>query len=164
MQKNNGFTLIEVLAALIIVALGMLAVIRAVNLTVSNTNYLREKTIAHWVAMNKLAETRLNPVAPSDGDSDGDVDMAGVTWHWRMNITKTDNYIQRIEVKVAPKTAKPDSSMDTVFGLYGKSFAPSTLTNWDFNPGGINPNGTNTNNGQSSSASSNPDPRPGPLQ
>lgn len=163
MRRSEGFTLIEVLAALIIVALGMLAVIRAVNLTVSNTSYLRDKTIAHWVAMNKLTETRLNTAAPSEGDSDGDVDMAGVTWHWRMTVTNMDDYIQRIEVKVAPKTASPDSSMDTVFGLYGKSFAPSTPMTWDFNAGGINPNGTNTS-GQSSSTSSNPNPLPGPLQ
>lgn len=166
MRNSNGFTLIEVLAALIIVALGMLAVIRAVNQTVNNTSYLREKTIAHWVAMNKLSETRLNPVAPSTGDSDGNVDMAGIAWHWHMTVVKMDDYIQRIEVKVAPRDAGADASMDTVMGLYNiKSFAPGTPASWDFNAGGVNPNNpatNNDNNGQSSSTPANP--TPGPLR
>ncbi|MCK7583534.1 MAG: type II secretion system minor pseudopilin GspI [Chromatiales bacterium] len=45
-----GFTLIEVLAALVIVALGMLGVIQAVTQTARNGTYLREKTLAHWIA------------------------------------------------------------------------------------------------------------------
>ncbi len=148
MRKSNGFTLIEVMVALIIVALGMLSVIRAVNQTVRNTDYLREKTIAHWVAMNKLTETRLSVAPPSNDSTDGDIDMAGIHWHWRMEITQEDPYIQRIEVKVAPKEAGPDASMDTVFGLYGKSFAPGDGgIGWNFNAGP-------SNSGNSSSASS----------
>lgn len=165
MRRNNGFTLIEVLAALIIVALGMLAVIRAVNQTVSNTSYMREKTIAHWVAMNKLTETRLSNVAPSTGDSDGDTEMAGITWRWRMTVVKMDDYIQRIEVKVAPRDAGEDASMDTVMGLYNiRSFAPATPASWDFNAGGINPNNPANGGGASSSAPSNPNHTPGPLR
>ena len=45
--RASGFTLIEVLAALIIVSLGMLGVIEAVSQTASNGAYLRDKTIAH---------------------------------------------------------------------------------------------------------------------
>ena len=48
----RGFTLIEVLAALVIVGLGMLGVILAVIQAARNGTYLREKTLAHWIAMN----------------------------------------------------------------------------------------------------------------
>ena len=160
MRNTRGFTLIEVLVALIVVGLGMLAVIRAVNQTVNNTGYLRDKAIAHWVAMNQLTTTRLNTVPPSNTDSEGDVDMAGSSWHWRMNVTPVDPDIQRIEVKVAPKGADPDSSVDTVFGLYGKSFAPSAnLPGWDFSMN-VAPPGAS---GSSSSASSTSSAVPGPL-
>ena len=51
-----AFTLIEVIVALVIIALGMLGAITAVSQTASNSAYLREKTLAHWVAMNRLTE------------------------------------------------------------------------------------------------------------
>jgi general secretion pathway protein I len=60
----GGFTLIEVLAALVIVALGMLGVITAVTQTARNGTYLREKTLAHWIAMNVITEQRLQPSPP----------------------------------------------------------------------------------------------------
>lgn len=130
---NGGFTLIEVLAALIIVSLGMLAVIQAVSQTINNSSYLREKTVAHWVAMNKLAEVRLSNNPPPGGDSDGDVDMAGVTWRWRMTISATDAAtMQRIDIKVAPKTAGEDVSLASVSGFYGSAILIGGHRNeWD---------------------------------
>jgi type II secretion system protein I len=55
-RRATGFTLIEVLAALVIVALGMLGVIEAVTQTARNGTYMREKTLAHWIAMNVITE------------------------------------------------------------------------------------------------------------
>ena len=63
-SAQRGFTLIEVLAALVIVSLGMLGVIQAVSQTASNSVYLRDKTLAHWIAMNRLTEGRLAQTAP----------------------------------------------------------------------------------------------------
>ncbi len=57
--SQRGFTLIEVLAALVIVALGMIAAIQAVTQSARNGTYLREKTLAHWIGMNVLTERRL---------------------------------------------------------------------------------------------------------
>jgi len=166
MRATKGFTLIEVLAALIIVGLGMLAVIRAVNQTINNTSYLREKAVAHWVAMNKLSETRLSVSAPSNGTSDGDTDMAGITWHWRMTVTEVMPGLKSIEIKVAPKEAGADASMDTMNGMYGAALSPSNPAIWDFNAGGIggpggvgNPNNPGTNNPNNPN---NPGPVPGP--
>ena len=63
-RHPRGFTLIEVMVALVVIALGMLGVIQAVSQTASNSGYLRDKTIAHWVAMNRLTEVRLQKAAP----------------------------------------------------------------------------------------------------
>ena len=70
-RGSRGFTLIEVVVALIVVSLGMLAVIETVGSTARNSSYLRDKTIAHWVAMNKLTEVRLLPNAPGIADPGG---------------------------------------------------------------------------------------------
>ncbi|HEX2583926.1 MAG TPA: type II secretion system minor pseudopilin GspI [Steroidobacteraceae bacterium] len=166
----KGFTLIEVLAALIIVGLGMLAVIRAVNQTINNTNYLREKAIAHWVAMNKLTDVRLSMSPPSNGSSDGDVDMAGIAWRWRMTVSELMPGLKSIEIKVAPKDAGADASMDTINGTYGTAFSPSSPAMWDYNSGigpGGNPNNPQ-NPGNQTPGPINPgsqpnNPAPGPV-
>lgn len=158
MPKNKGFTLIEVLVALIIVGLGMLAVIRAVTQTVNNTDYLRQKTIAHWVAMNKLTEVRLANSKPSNDDSNGDVDMAGITWHWRMRVVSTDvASLQRIDIHVAPKDAGEKASIDSVSGFYSSAIAAGgSNVVWDVNPRAAPPNGEPNNGGSASSSSSSP--------
>jgi type II secretion system protein I len=78
-QSNAGFTLIEVLVALVVVGLGMLAVIQTVSQTASNTSYIRDKTIAHWIAMNQLTQVRLQPSAPPIDKSSDELEMAGRT-------------------------------------------------------------------------------------
>lgn len=131
---QHGFTLIEVLAALIIVSLGMLAVIQAVSQTINNANYLREKTIAHWVAMNKLTEVRLSQTPPPGGDTSGDIDMASTTWHWRMTIATANDVatMQRIDIQVAPKSAGDKVSIASVSGFYGSAIiAGGIRTDWD---------------------------------
>src|ERR1044071_3540973 len=75
--RHGGFTLVEVLAALVIVSLGLLGVIQAVSQTASSGAYLRDKTIAHWVAMNRLTEVRLEPQQPGIGKTTDEVEMAG---------------------------------------------------------------------------------------
>lgn len=131
--KHRAFTLIEVLAALVIVSLGMLGVITAVGQTASNTSYLRDKTIAHWVAMNRLTEARLQAAAPKVDKSSDEVEMAGRKWRWTMTVTQTPiDTIRRIDVSVRPIEADEDSSMAFVSGFYGTAVAPpgSTLIVW----------------------------------
>ena len=60
MSRCRGFTLLEVLVALVIVAFGMGAVLSALSSSANNIAALREKTIAEWVGMNQIADVRLN--------------------------------------------------------------------------------------------------------
>ena len=129
-RPTPGFTLIEVLAALVIVSLGMLGVITAVGQTASNSTYLRDKTLAHWVAMNRLTETRLQPGAPKVDKSSDEVEMAGRKWRWTMTVTQTPvESIRRIDVSVRPEEADEDSSLASVSGFYGAAVAPPGSTN-----------------------------------
>ena len=132
-RDDAGFTLIEVLAALVIVSLGMLGVITAVGQTASNSTYLRDKTIAHWVAMNRLTETRLQPAAPKIDKSSDEVEMAGRKWRWTMTVTQTPvESVRRIDVSVRPLEAAENSSLALVSGFYGTAVAPpgSTIISW----------------------------------
>ena len=59
MKRAYGFTLVEVLVALAVVAIALLALTRAAGVQVATFDALRERTLAGWVAANVVAETRL---------------------------------------------------------------------------------------------------------
>ncbi|MCE3283878.1 MAG: hypothetical protein K0R70_134 [Steroidobacteraceae bacterium] len=120
----RGFTLIEVLAALVIVALGMLGAITAVNQATRNGTYLREKTLAHWVAMNLLTERRLQASAPDVAETKGEVDFANERWRWTLRVTQTEvRSLRRMDVRVALAASPETSSLATLSGFYGTAIS-----------------------------------------
>lgn len=132
--RSRGFTLIEVLAALVIVALGMLAAIEAVNLSARNGNYLRDKTLAHWIGMNVVTERRLEGSPPEVGESSGEVEFAGGRWRWTMQVTQTQvEGLRRMDVAVRSADARDEkSALVTVSGFYGTAIgaAGGSSLNW----------------------------------
>lgn len=101
LARARGFTLIEVLVALAIVAIGMSAVLGAIGSSADTASYLRDKTLAEWIALNQVAQTRLQPQAPSPGSSDGELDYAGRHWRWHQEVTSGEfPGILRIDVTV----------------------------------------------------------------
>lgn len=168
LQRSRGFTLIEVLAALIIVSLGMLGVIQAVGQTASNSTYLRDKTIAHWIAMNKLTEVRLQRNAPKVDKSSDEVEMAGRTWRWTMEVAQTPvDSIRRIDIKVRAEGMDEKTSLASMTGFYGTAIAPpgSTLVSWQGQPGdgGGGPGGGGADN-ENPNNPRNPGTRPPPQE
>ena len=162
----SGFTLIEVLAALVIVSLGMLGVIQAVSQTVSNSSYLRDKTIAHWVAMNRLTETRLQASAPPIEESSGEVDMAGQRWRWTMNVSKTAvENVRRIDVNVTLAGADKKFSLASMTGFFGATVAPpgTALVVWDASPANAPGTPTGTAQGGLTIGGTSPPPTPAPT-
>jgi general secretion pathway protein I len=121
-RAERGFTLIEVLAALAIVAIGMLGVIKGVNEAVRNSSYLRDKTLAHWLAMNRLAEVRLAARIPEVAKTNGDAEFAGQRWRWRMEVTQTPvQSMRRIDISVRKDGMPEKTSLATVTGFYGSA-------------------------------------------
>ena len=119
-MQQRGFTLMEVLVALAVLALGMTAVIGAAGSSTRLGSELRDRTFADWVAMNELTSIRLAKTAPASGDLNGDADMGGAKWHWKATLSGTeDPNLLRIDVAVSTAD-KPDDVIETVSGFMGK--------------------------------------------
>jgi general secretion pathway protein I len=121
--RVGGFTLIEVLVALTIVAVGVAAVLGALTSSANTVLYLRDKTFAQWVGLNQIANIRLSGQLQQPGNSDGDTDFAGRQWHWREEVTSTEiPGVVRIDIKVRPGDVKADEDngwFTTVSGVQG---------------------------------------------
>ena len=134
-----GFTLIEVLAALVIVALGMLGVIEAVTQNARNGSYLREKTLAHWIAMNVITERRLQPSPPDIAETSDEIEYAGERWRWTLRVSETPvESMRRMDVFVRPADAPEDEALATLTGFYGAAIgaAGGGVLDWNGVPPG----------------------------
>jgi general secretion pathway protein I len=97
----RGFTLLEVLVALAVLAIAMAALIKGGADNARGAAYLRDKTLAQWVAMNVVAEQRLAAGWPATGTRRGQEEMAGHEWYWELTVAETfDEDIRRLEVAV----------------------------------------------------------------
>ena len=100
-KRQTGFTLLEILIALGILALTLSALVRSSAENTSSASYLRDRTIAHWVAMNRVAEQQLTRKKSGRIRSQGSELMAGESWEWRTKLEKTpDPDILRLQVSV----------------------------------------------------------------
>ncbi|HVT35842.1 MAG TPA: type II secretion system minor pseudopilin GspI [Nevskiaceae bacterium] len=100
-RRLRGFTLIEILVAVTIIAVALGAIVRGLAMYASNAGYLRQKTLATWVAHDRLTEIELEPPWPAEGKSDGDADMGGFKWRWFVEVKKTpDEHLRRIDIRV----------------------------------------------------------------
>ncbi len=116
---QRGFTLLEVLIALAIIAIAMAAVMRASAQSATNAAYLGERTLAHWVAMNKLMEFQLQNTWPSVGETKGTYDMANAEWRWIGAVAATeDEAVRRMDVKVYARDGK--EPLAVVIGYIGR--------------------------------------------
>jgi len=100
-RRCRGFTLLEVLVALMVLAIAMAALIKGGGENARSAAYLRDKSLAQWVAMNTVAEQRLAAEWPSSETRRGSEEMGGHEWFWELKIAETfDEDIRRLEVAV----------------------------------------------------------------
>ena len=99
--RIGGFTLLEVLVALLLLSLALVALMRLSALDLRASAQLRDSTFAQWVAANVLAETRLRNELPPVGRSNGEARMAEQRWHWELAVTQTEAAsVRRLDVTV----------------------------------------------------------------
>lgn len=115
--SQRGFSLVEVLVALAVLAIAMGALVSAATRNTSNQGYLEQRIFAHWVAMNHLAEMRLLEEPPAEGAADGKELLGGREWRWRSLVSGTaDSSVRRLEVEVY-REGDDDSRYATLTGF-----------------------------------------------
>lgn len=98
--RSRGFTLLEVLIALAVLALAMTALVRTASLEARALAQARDHSQAQWVAANVIAEARLEPVLPASALRQGQARMGGREWRWTLSIATTEAGIRRLDVAV----------------------------------------------------------------
>jgi general secretion pathway protein I len=107
-MRSRGFTLIEMLVALTILAIALAAVQRAVSGSLDNAYQLKLRLLASWVADNRLAELRATRMMPPPGESSGEEPQAGIAFHWKALVSTTPNpYVERVEITVTESANDP---------------------------------------------------------
>jgi general secretion pathway protein I len=110
-QRLQGFTLLEVLIALAVLALAMGAVIKAASDYTSNQSYLRDRTLAMWVARNVLVEYQVKGEWLSVGERKGTREMGNQEWRWLARISQTEEAeLRRLDVEVYPLDSDDDEN------------------------------------------------------
>ena len=98
----RGFSLLEAMVALVIVALGMMAVNTQLNRYAAAAVYVEQKTLASWIATNKLTELSVGPAWPAVGDSDEDVEFAGQKWRCAIKVQETPDAESSVKMIPCP--------------------------------------------------------------
>jgi general secretion pathway protein I len=119
-RRIRGFTLLEVLVALAIVAFGLIGVFSQLGQSATAAARLRDKTLANWVALNEISRLRLSGQYPSVGTSSDEVEMASRRWRYEIGISETEgDYLRRVEVTVA-FSDDPERPIATAIGFVAR--------------------------------------------
>lgn len=103
-MKRNGFTLIEILIALAILAVALAAAGRATGSATDGARILKQRTLGGWVAQNRLNEEMVKRSFPAVGVQNGDATQAGQTFTWQQTTSQTENpKFRKVEIKVSVK-------------------------------------------------------------
>jgi general secretion pathway protein I len=103
MKRCRGFTLLEVLVALAIFAVVAASVLTASARSLQTASSLEEKTLAMWIADNRLSELQLAETPPGDGRDQGELAFAGRRWQWQSEIrASSEPSMRRVTLWVAP--------------------------------------------------------------
>ena len=176
---SRGFTLIEVVVALLIVSIGLAALMITVSSTARTSGYLRDKTVAQWIALNRLTEVRLNLNTGAAGSlgaaaDTGELNFANRTWHYDTRYFDTNvSSMKRVVVRVYAGDAKTKgNALSESYGFVGTSLSPpgsSNAVDWTLgstaatagtgvSSSGISPSGvqTSTPNGGAATGTSTP--------
>ena len=119
---SKGFTLIEVVVAVAVIAIGLMGAIKTVGTVTKNTALLNERVIATWVAQNAMASYELNIENDAEKETTGSEEVAGIEWYWTKTLVNTqDPGIQRVEIDVRrddERDSQVYASLVSLFPVY----------------------------------------------
>ena len=105
----RGFTLIEILVALLVLAIALTETARSLGAAIDTTAALRDRALARWIAEDHLTTLELQHAWPELDVKEGDAEMGGHAFRWREETTPTPAArMRRVEVSVLlPGTNSP---------------------------------------------------------
>ena len=121
MNRRRGFTLVEILVALAIIAVALTAGMRALAQSADSATALKARTLGLWVAQNRLAAAQAAAPWPGLGNYSGKATQAGATFLWRETVTTTPNpAFRKIEIAVM-EPERPDYKIAQLVGFIGNA-------------------------------------------
>jgi len=131
LRRADGFTLLEVMVALAVVSIGLIAVFNGIIQMAHSTSMIRERALADWIAMNTISEIRISGDFPDVGRFDGSTEFAGREWRWEARISETGvTDLRRIDMAVAYEDV-PDDVITIMTGFVTRGFdGRATRIDW----------------------------------
>lgn len=119
--RQHGFTLIEVMVALALIAISMATLLSVSGQTTANATHLKQVTLGQWIAENKATEYQIRNVFPAVGRKEGNISMAKRDWRWRVKVSNTPNPdIRRMDIDVVFEGDDFDEPVASVSAFIGK--------------------------------------------
>ncbi len=117
-RAARGFTLIEILIALAVLAVAMGSIIKAASDYTGGLVHLRDRTMAAWVARNVLNEFQVRSEWPRVGERKGSMEMGRYEWRWRVQVSQTDEpELRRLDVEVLSPDEDSDATITVLSGF-----------------------------------------------
>ncbi len=114
-RAGRGFTLVESLVALAVVAIALGAGLRAAGVLTDNAQRLQDVVAAQWCADNELTALRLTRSFPGVGDSDFSCEQLGRSYQGRLSTRPTPNpSFRRVDAQVSDPDGRPLVTLSTV--------------------------------------------------
>ncbi len=121
MANNRGFTLVEVLVALAIVAIALAAASRSVVLSTDSAFEHKLRSLSGVVAENRMAELAARRAWPGIGLTEGAERQGGLEFRWRAEVFATPHpWLRRIEIRVS--TADDPHELRRLVGVLSRDF------------------------------------------
>ncbi len=114
-----GFTLIEVMVALVIASMALVVVMASISQMIDASISMRDRTYAAWIGHNKIVEMRLANIEPEVDDTSGQVQFANLDWNWTATVSETGvDFLYRVDVDI--ELAGNNNIIRTVTGFIGE--------------------------------------------
>lgn len=118
MSKSKGFTLLEVMVAMVILSLAFVAVIFSVNSSTRVLTHVKEVTRAQWVASNTITKAQLGLLEVSSNSVSGYESQLGQNFYWNLKVDSTENANVR-KLVVTVRTSENGPSVLTTHAFAG---------------------------------------------